>query len=35
VYWSEQSWDDMYLVTVRYVPSAPAAPQTTPRVAGN
>jgi hypothetical protein len=35
VYWSEQSWDDMYLVTVRYVPSVPAAPQTTLRVDGN
>jgi hypothetical protein len=35
VYWSEQSWDDMYLVTVRYIPNAPAAPPSTPRVAGN
>jgi hypothetical protein len=33
VYWSEQSWDDMYLVTVRYIPDAPAVPQPTQRVA--
>ena len=26
VYWSEQSWDDMYLVTVRYIPAAAAPP---------
>jgi hypothetical protein len=30
VYWSEQSWDDMFLVTVRYTADAPLSP---PRVA--